>query len=389
MASTNISSAEQNVASTAHSTESFPKTRNLFPSDERCYLSLDEQEWHLEDEMGNDWTFVMNPQDREHGIWTLTSQVEEAARNAASFAAGAWTAEAVARMEAARAERNEKRRQDEELEREEAAQRQRREEDERNQTRAIFVTNLPLDTDSAEIYNVFCRAGLIDESWDTDAPRIKMYFHENGEFKGEALIVYFEPAYARRAIRLFHKTDFRKGMDDDGDMTVELADSAYKEHDTNAERAADEQAAQQATQQGRPPRRRLTESDKAKIKAKKEEMTKRKDWGIDEVEEHTDRDTSNKWERMLVVKGMFTPEKLASDPSLLEDIREDLMDMCEKFGQVTAIVIWEGEPAGVVTVRFTTVEAAVACQKAINGKGYDGVDIFVRHSDGLEKFKRR
>lgn len=54
--------------------------------------------------------------------------------------------------------------------------------------KSIYVTGLPLDTDQEEIYNVFSKYGLIDESWDTDKPRIKMYDDERGEFKGEALI---------------------------------------------------------------------------------------------------------------------------------------------------------------------------------------------------------
>lgn len=71
---------------------------------------------------------------------------------------------------------------------EETSKKQRKQEQSRTESKAVYVTGLPLDTDDMEIYNVFSRAGLIDESWDKDKPRIKLYYDQNNEFKGEALI---------------------------------------------------------------------------------------------------------------------------------------------------------------------------------------------------------
>lgn len=53
---------------------------------------------------------------------------------------------------------------------------------------AIYITGLPTDADEAELYNVFSKYGMIAESADTDKPRIKLYFDDQGESKGEALI---------------------------------------------------------------------------------------------------------------------------------------------------------------------------------------------------------
>ena len=53
---------------------------------------------------------------------------------------------------------------------------------------AVYVTSLPLDTDMDEIHTVFSKYGVIAESLDSDAPRIKMYTDDKGKFKGEALI---------------------------------------------------------------------------------------------------------------------------------------------------------------------------------------------------------
>ncbi len=53
---------------------------------------------------------------------------------------------------------------------------------------AVYITSLPDDVDVEELHQVFSRYGVIAESLDSDAPRIKLYTNEEGEFKGEALI---------------------------------------------------------------------------------------------------------------------------------------------------------------------------------------------------------
>jgi HIV Tat-specific factor 1 len=42
--------------------------------------------------------------------------------------------------------------------------------------------------DVEEVEQVFSRYGVIAESLDSDAPRIKLYTDDNGNFRGEALI---------------------------------------------------------------------------------------------------------------------------------------------------------------------------------------------------------
>lgn len=39
-----------------------------------------------------------------------------------------------------------------------------------------------------DIYDVFKRFGVIAESVDSNTPRIKLYYDDKGDFKGEALI---------------------------------------------------------------------------------------------------------------------------------------------------------------------------------------------------------
>ena len=39
-----------------------------------------------------------------------------------------------------------------------------------------------------EVFETFRRYGMIHESMETNAPRIKLYHDDDGNFKGEALI---------------------------------------------------------------------------------------------------------------------------------------------------------------------------------------------------------
>lgn len=267
-----------------------------------------------------------------------------------------------------------------------------------------------------EIYNVFSRAGLIDESWDTNKPRIKMYYDENNEFKGEALIgrslpllfarqlttlVYWKHDSVGRAIFQYDGKDFRGGTDVDGDLQVVVADREYKAVDTTEDNDAKPDVLKK-----KPKRRPLSERDKQKIKDKQVQMEKyvapfmpsplltndpyrKLSWNSDEEDTMPGRNYANRWLRMLVFKGMFTPQKLVDDPELYGDVKNDLKDMCEKFGSVTSMVIYDAEPEGVATVRFSTVEEAEACQQKTNGRVYDGTPVRVSHSDGFEKFKKK
>ena len=94
---------------------------------------------------------------------------------------------------------------------------------------AVYVTNLPLEVDVEEVQAVFSRCGVIAEEIDSGRPRIKLYTDEQGNFKGDALIVYFRAESVDLAIQLLDDTDFRFGQEAPaGKMKVVAADFSYK-----------------------------------------------------------------------------------------------------------------------------------------------------------------
>jgi HIV Tat-specific factor 1 len=91
---------------------------------------------------------------------------------------------------------------------------------------AVYVTSLPSDSTLEEISSVFSKCGVIAEEIDRGQPRIKMYENEKGQFKGDALIVYFRPESVNLAIQMLDDTSLRFGNVEK--MKVQAADFSYK-----------------------------------------------------------------------------------------------------------------------------------------------------------------
>ena len=91
------------------------------------------------------------------------------------------------------------------------------------------MTSLPLDVDQEEINHVFSKCGVIAEEIDSGKPRIKLYEDDKGQFKGDALVVYFRPESVDLAVQMLDDTDFRFGTEGkSGKMKVQPADFSYK-----------------------------------------------------------------------------------------------------------------------------------------------------------------
>jgi hypothetical protein len=70
---------------------------------------------------------------------------------------------------------------------------------------------------------------VISEEIDSGQPRIKMYEDDKGQFKGDALVVYFRPESVNLAVQMLDDSDFRLGTHGPvGKMRVQAADFSYK-----------------------------------------------------------------------------------------------------------------------------------------------------------------
>ncbi|KAI1935512.1 hypothetical protein LOZ57_006892 [Ophidiomyces ophidiicola] len=233
---------------------------------------------------------------------------------------------------------------------------------------AVYITSIPLDATIDEIIDVFCKCGVIAEEIDSRRPRIKMYTDEQGNFKGDALVVYFRPESVHLAIQMLDDSDFRFGeIGPQGKMKVQQADFSFK-------------AQQEAPEK---PNAR----DKARIMKKTQRLTsKLTDW--DDDDDAAALQSSGRFEKVVILKHMFTLAELEDDPAAILDIKEDIREECSKIGVVTNVVLYDNEKSGVVTVRFKSPESAQACVRMMHGRFFGGTQVEAYMANGAEKFKK-
>ncbi|KAI1616001.1 hypothetical protein EDD36DRAFT_414917 [Exophiala viscosa] len=233
---------------------------------------------------------------------------------------------------------------------------------------AVYVTSLPLDADQEEIQHVFSKCGVITEEIDSGKARIKMYEDDKGQFKGDALVVYFRPESVNLAVQMLDDTDFRLGTEGPlGKMRVQAADFSYK------------------SQQDAPAK--TNKKDQKKVIKKTQKMIgKLTDWDDDDPQ--TLQDPSSRWDKVVILKHMFTLEELEEDPAAMLEIKEDIREECSKLGEVTNVVLFDKEKDGVASVRFSNAEAAAACVRVMNGRWFDERQLEAHISTGNEKFKK-
>lgn len=234
-----------------------------------------------------------------------------------------------------------------------------------------------MDVTVGEVHDVFSRkCGVIAEEVDSGRPRIKLYNDEQGRFKGDALVVFFKPQSVDMAIMLLDDTPFRiEDGQSSGNMRVQVADSSYKKvQHTEGEEEKDH-------------KHKTSMRDKQKIIKRTQKLEgKLADWDDDDpstIVEH-----NAKWEKVVILKHMFTLEELEEDPAVILDIKEDIREECSKIGDVTNVVLFDLEPEGVASVRFVTAEAARQCVNIMHGRNFGGQKIEAYVSEGRDHFRK-
>ncbi|KAL2127833.1 hypothetical protein VTI74DRAFT_10104 [Chaetomium olivicolor] len=270
------------------------------------------------------------------------------------------------------------------------------------QNTAVYVTGLPPDATAEEVAELFSRkCGVIAEEIDSGRPRIKMYKDADGNFKGDALIVFFKPQSVEMAIMLLDDTHFRfppPGASDTPKMRVQAADSSYKKTKYDGDSSASKPGEAGSNNKPSDATTRRSDQDKAKIIKKTQKLSaKLADWSDDEPSSLPNPSSAaamaasgkgGKWDRVVILRHMFTLDELREDPTALLDIKEDIREECAKLGPVTNVVLYDEEEEGIVSVKFQTREAAEACLRLMHGRAFAGRIVEAFFATGREKFRR-
>lgn len=263
------------------------------------------------------------------------------------------------------------------------------------QNRAIYVTGLPLDVTVDEVAEVFSRkCGVIAEEIDSGRPRIKLYNDAEGNFKGDALVVFFKPQSVDMAIMLLDDTHFRyteSGLGS-GTMRVQVAESSYKK--VQAAQPGEGESKGEGKDEAQQPTigkgsAGNNSKDREKIIKKTQKLSRKlADWSDDEDAYIPPEQRTSKRDKMVILKHMFTLQELEEDPAALLEIKEDIREECEKLGEVTNVVLYDLETDGVVSIKYKRPESADACVQMMNGRSFGGQTVEAYMPTGRVKFQK-
>ncbi|KAG8956393.1 hypothetical protein FRC04_004474 [Tulasnella sp. 424] len=248
----------------------------------------------------------------------------------------------------------------------------------RSKNTAVYVSRLPPDVTVDELRDAFSKFGLIEID-DRDEPKIKLYADPQGNFNGEALVVYFKEESVDLAIRMLDDAELRLG-EPGSRMAVRKAEFGHKEKDGEEGAKAEYK-----------PRTAL---DKKKATRRIGKMqSKLNDWddedGFGPPSEAPETASSLALKaRVVVLKHMFTLNDLEQDPTLILELKNDVREECETLGDVTNVVLYDLEPEGVMTVKFRDSVSAQACIMKMNGRFFDGRKVSAALYTGRERFKK-
>lgn len=91
---------------------------------------------------------------------------------------------------------------------------------------------------------------------------------------------------------------------------------------------------------------------------------------------------------MCIIKNVFRLSDLEDDDAAILEIKEDMREAAEKYGDVTKVVLYDEEPAGIVSVRFKDDKAPEMFRDAFNGKGYNNAKLEITIAEDKPKFKK-
>ncbi|KAF2196536.1 putative nuclear mRNA splicing factor-associated protein [Delitschia confertaspora ATCC 74209] len=327
----------------------FPHEVDDFGNDERVAFSKAAGKWLLEDENGTEWEF-----NETAGRWTQTIDEEDIKRQQAAYGT---IDDDTAEDSTAAAPQGRKRKNTQEANGKNKSRKV-------QENKAIYVTGIPLDATVDEIDELFTRYGGIIAEGADGKKRIKMYADEEGNFKGDALIVFFRAESVQQAINLRDEAPFRYD-NKCGNMSVTAADMSYKKNN-DAEFKGKEK--------------------KNLIKKNQEMNQKLADW--DDDEPSAIATVVSKWDKVVVMKNVFTLQELDEDPRAVLDIKEDIRDLAEEFGEVTNVVLWDREPEGIVTVRFKDAASVEPFIHNTDGRWYEYKQLASEVATSRPRFKK-
>lgn len=111
------------------------------------------------------------------------------------------------------------------------------------------------------------------------------------------------------------------------------------------------------------------------------------EWSDDE-EPSTAKKPELEQYKTVLLRNIFTLHLLDEDPKLKGEIQEEMEDEGKTFGDVKNVTVFDREPAGLVTIRFSTTDAAQRFAAAYNDRTFDGRLVRTELVSGKVKYRK-
>lgn len=222
---------------------------------------------------------------------------------------------------------------------------------------AIYVSGLPSSATFEDIEEYFKKCGIIMVDFETGKAKIKMYKDEQGQFKGDCTVFYFQDASVNIACDIYDESEFTPGC------KIKVQPAKFEE---------------KRAEEGK--KRKV---DKVLMKKRLEQLQKKLNW-----DESQDLLNTEKFKRIVVLKHMFSKQELDDHPEVILEIKEDIRNECSKFGEVSSVKLFEESEEGLATVKFKNEISAQLCVQKTNGRCFGGQQIQASIYDGSFKLKK-
>eukprot|EP01097_Dermamoeba_algensis_P004962 TRINITY_DN3163_c0_g1_i1.p1 TRINITY_DN3163_c0_g1~~TRINITY_DN3163_c0_g1_i1.p1 ORF type:complete len:333 (-),score=133.86 TRINITY_DN3163_c0_g1_i1:256-1254(-) len=251
--------------------------------------------------------------------------------------------------------------------------REREKEKKEPENSAIYVSNLPEEFSMVDFVEHFSKGGIFKKD-DDGKPIIKFYTDEQGRRKGDALVVYFKRESVPLAITLLDESQF-------GNKTIRVAEATSKDDDKKKKK---------------PKKKKVIAGEskaniEKRLKKKKMDQTQELGWEEGETRVH------------VVLKHMFHPDEAeerekeeegipgrppgSGRESFYAEVKDDITEEVKKLGEVDKVTVFNGNPEGVVVIKFKEPWIAEKCIQTMNDRFYAKRRIIAEFYDGVTNYK--
>ena len=226
-----------------------------------------------------------------------------------------------------------------------------------NEDKNVYVSNLPTDITEEEYAEFMSKAGIIMKDPRTSKLKTKLYRTPDGELKGDGICCYVKMESVSLALDILDGWVIRGRK-----VHVEKAKFEMKgEFDPSKKK------------------KKLTAQQKKKFM---ENQNKAFEWKPEKPRNY--RPPSH---CTVILKNVFGPDEMLKNVTLALDLKVQVKESCDRFGEIRRVTVYENNPEGVVSITFATVEEADYCISLLNRGLMRGREITAENWDGKAKYK--